>query len=96
MAREFLNGTEYVCQDDRCRVTPPLAWPQQVFMSRIPALPWTIDPGFDSLIATTDEDIDGGCSILSGDGETIVAQRLMREHAELIIAAVHAFYGSKQ
>lgn len=63
-------------------------------MSDIPALPWTIDPGFDSLIASTDEDTDGACSILSADGETIVAQRLMREHAELIIAAVHAYYDS--
>lgn len=67
----------------------------RTIMSDIPALPWTIDPGFDSLIAATDEEGDGGCSILADDGETVIAQRLMREHAELIIAAVHAYYAKQ-
>jgi hypothetical protein len=65
-------------------------------MSHIPLMPWTIDPGFDSMIASTETDADGGCSILSADGEAVIAQRLMRAHAELIVAAVHAVYGSKQ
>lgn len=64
-------------------------------MSKIPALPWAIQLGFDSILASTD-DAEGSCSILAADGETIIAQRLMREHAELIIAAVHAMYGGKQ
>ena len=93
----FSAGNQLCAHVPLRRLAPPLAWPQlspHEPHAGIAVVP--IDPGFDSLIASTDEDADRACSILSADGETVIAQRLMREHAELIIAAVHAFYGSKQ
>jgi hypothetical protein len=52
------------------------------------SLPWSII----QTIASTSDEPDRGVSIVSADGETVIAQRVMSQHAEMIVLAVNAMF----
>lgn len=60
-----------------------------------PSTPWSIMGGFDQVFTSTEPEGHHGVSIVAADGETVIAQRVEREHAEMIVTAVNALYGGQ-